>query len=104
MTISNSHDKALLVRRDEAETLETMGVRLYADHDMTGGKLSAKTERSAVITVAAGNPYRLNPALAAPAVSASKPNASTGPSAPVPSRPPSRAVCAPQPRIAAVKS
>ncbi|MGY5308855.1 cupin domain-containing protein [Nocardia gipuzkoensis] len=41
MTISNSLGKALLVRQDEAETLETMGVRLYADHDMTGGKLSA---------------------------------------------------------------
>ncbi|MGY2123836.1 hypothetical protein ACW9HJ_20495 [Nocardia gipuzkoensis] len=41
MTISNSLGKSLLVRQDEAETLETMGVRLYADHDMTGGKLSA---------------------------------------------------------------
>ncbi|WP_433202211.1 cupin domain-containing protein [Nocardia sp. CA-107356] len=41
MTISNSHHKALLVRHDEAETLDTLGVRLYADHDMTGGKLSA---------------------------------------------------------------
>ncbi|MDE1671914.1 cupin domain-containing protein [Nocardia gipuzkoensis] len=41
MTISNSLGKALLVRQDEAETLETMGVRLYADHDMTGGRLSA---------------------------------------------------------------
>lgn len=41
MTISNSNDKALLVRHDDAETLDTMGVRLYADHDMTGGALSA---------------------------------------------------------------
>lgn len=40
MTTSND-DKALLVRHDDAETLDTMGVRLYADHDMTGGKLSA---------------------------------------------------------------
>ncbi|ONM49840.1 cupin domain-containing protein [Nocardia donostiensis] len=41
MTISKNNDKALLVRHDDAETLDTMGVRLYADHDMTGGKLSA---------------------------------------------------------------
>ncbi|WP_406278367.1 cupin domain-containing protein [Nocardia sp. NBC_00881] len=41
MTISNNDDKALLVRHDDAETLDTMGVRLYADHDMTNGKLSA---------------------------------------------------------------
>ncbi|WP_083864841.1 cupin domain-containing protein [Nocardia brevicatena] len=40
MTIPNN-DKALLVRHDDAETLDTMEVRLYADHDMTGGKLSA---------------------------------------------------------------
>ncbi|WP_084487026.1 cupin domain-containing protein [Nocardia sienata] len=38
---STTGDKALLVRHEDAETLDTMGVRLYADHDMTGGKLSA---------------------------------------------------------------
>lgn len=48
--------------------------------------------------------YRVSPAAAAPAVSGSRPNASTGPSAPAPRRPPSSAVCAPQARIAAVKS
>lgn len=34
-------DHALLVRHDDAEVLDTMGVRLYADHDLTGGTLSA---------------------------------------------------------------
>lgn len=34
------NERALLVRHDEAETLDTMGVRLYADHDTTGGVLS----------------------------------------------------------------
>ncbi|MBF6134309.1 cupin domain-containing protein [Nocardia otitidiscaviarum] len=38
---TDAGDKALLVRHADAETLDTMGVRLYADHDMTGGKLSA---------------------------------------------------------------
>ncbi|MQY21779.1 cupin domain-containing protein [Nocardia macrotermitis] len=33
-------ERALLVRHDEAERLDTMGVRLYADHDTTGGVLS----------------------------------------------------------------
>ncbi|ORV12723.1 cupin domain-containing protein [Mycobacterium celatum] len=32
--------RGLLVRHEDAERLETMGVTLYADHDMTGGKLS----------------------------------------------------------------
>ena len=32
---------ALLVRHDDAETLDTIGVRLYADHTTTGGVLSA---------------------------------------------------------------
>ncbi|MFF3571063.1 cupin domain-containing protein [Nocardia jiangxiensis] len=36
----DTNDHALLVRYDEAETLDTMGVRLYADHDTTGGVLS----------------------------------------------------------------
>lgn len=40
MTDSNGFDKALLVRHDDAEVLDTMGVRLYADHDLTGGTLS----------------------------------------------------------------
>jgi quercetin dioxygenase-like cupin family protein len=40
VTIANN-TKALLVRHDDAETLDTMGVRLYADHDTTGGVLSA---------------------------------------------------------------
>jgi quercetin dioxygenase-like cupin family protein len=38
---TKSHgDRALLVRHNEAERLTSMGVTLYADHDMTGGKLS----------------------------------------------------------------
>src|SRR5690606_17118521 len=48
--------------------------------------------------------YRVRPEPAAPSVSRSRPNASTGPRAPVPRRPPSSAVRAPQARIAAVKS
>ncbi len=53
-------------------------------------------------TAAAG--YRVRPASAAPEASRSRPNASTGPSAPVPSRPSSNAVCAPHASIAPVKS
>ncbi|MBF5001525.1 cupin domain-containing protein [Nocardia sp. BSTN01] len=34
-------ERALLVRHDEAERLDTMGVRLYADHTTTGGTMSA---------------------------------------------------------------
>ncbi|MBH0780494.1 cupin domain-containing protein [Nocardia bovistercoris] len=41
VTIDDASDRALLVRYDETELLETLGVRLYADHDMTGGKMSA---------------------------------------------------------------
>src|SRR5690349_6661806 len=33
-------DRALLVRHDEAERLDTLGVTLYADHTTTGGALS----------------------------------------------------------------
>ncbi|WP_067890401.1 cupin domain-containing protein [Nocardia vaccinii] len=36
----DTNDRALLVRHDEAERLDTMGVWLYADHDTTGGALS----------------------------------------------------------------
>ncbi len=32
--------RAVLVRQQDAEQLDTIGVTLYADHDMTGGKLS----------------------------------------------------------------
>ncbi|MBB5915171.1 mannose-6-phosphate isomerase-like protein (cupin superfamily) [Nocardia transvalensis] len=35
-----TNERALLVRHEEAERLETLGVTLYADHDMTGGALS----------------------------------------------------------------
>jgi quercetin dioxygenase-like cupin family protein len=41
MTADIASHRALLVRQDEAERLETMGVWLYADHDMTGGAMSA---------------------------------------------------------------
>ena len=34
------NDRVLLVRHEEAERLDTLGVRLYADHDTTGGALS----------------------------------------------------------------
>ncbi|MET8429340.1 cupin domain-containing protein [Nocardia sp. NPDC004860] len=34
-------DRALFIRAGEAEQLPGLGVHLYADHDMTGGKLSA---------------------------------------------------------------
>jgi quercetin dioxygenase-like cupin family protein len=34
------NDRALLVRHEEAERLDSLGVRLYADHDTTGGALS----------------------------------------------------------------
>ncbi|MFF0609649.1 cupin domain-containing protein [Nocardia tengchongensis] len=37
----NRPEPALLIRGNEAERLDTMGVRLFADHDMTGGKMSA---------------------------------------------------------------
>jgi hypothetical protein len=47
---------------------------------------------------------RANPASAHPASSASRPKPSTGPSAPVPCRPPRAAVCAPQARNPAVRS
>ncbi|MFE3193960.1 cupin domain-containing protein [Nocardia sp. NPDC059240] len=40
-TTPSNPDRALLIRHDEAEYLPGLGVRLYADHDMTGGKLSA---------------------------------------------------------------
>lgn len=36
-----TNNPALLVRHQEAERLDTMGVTLYADHDTTGGVLSA---------------------------------------------------------------
>lgn len=47
MTVSNpgaahaDSGRALFIRHDEAEQLERLGVRLYADHDTTGGALSA---------------------------------------------------------------
>jgi quercetin dioxygenase-like cupin family protein len=37
---TNRGERALLVRHDDAEQLETIGVTLYADHNMTGGALS----------------------------------------------------------------
>ncbi|TCJ95672.1 cupin domain-containing protein [Nocardia alba] len=41
VTTGSTPDAALLVRYDEAELLEALGVRLYADHEMTGGAMSA---------------------------------------------------------------
>ncbi|MVU78009.1 cupin domain-containing protein [Nocardia sp. ET3-3] len=40
-TTPSTPDRALFIRHDEAEYLPGLGVHLYADHDMTGGKLSA---------------------------------------------------------------
>lgn len=37
----NTHEPALLIRGNEAERLDTMGVRLYADHRTTHGRFSA---------------------------------------------------------------
>jgi len=39
--MDTTNDRALLVRHQEAERLDTMGVTLYADHGTTGGALSA---------------------------------------------------------------
>ncbi len=40
MDTNDPAGRALLVRHDEAEHLDTLGMWLYADHDTTGGALS----------------------------------------------------------------